>query len=1333
MASNQEQQDKMDGMEDIQRRKRPNILSKSPTRRSKTSYHRHTTDTTNLSSDPIMDNTTASGTSTTVPNPLGTRSQTPLPQDTNTNVGVTTRSALKGQSRYPPTRDQSPPPSFFANDTQDNLTYSTQSVNDAGDSNQQIPQSSEHNTSGSTNHMPPIQTTVSNIPSQTQQIAFPANIARQNAIHGMSDARAHGLVNSTPAQQSQSVSSNPCMYPTSQAYSTLTQQSQGVPYHTPSHAYTVISDLDNILRGQPPANTGTHLRTASTTPLSYAQVVQQLNPPPNSLIQRTISDAHTPSYSSVSQPEPQVQNPDFPMGVSQPPIGTSRDHSFIPPPNPTYPHAPSPADSAKTSNSRTSAHTSIDALLQGLARIQMVGPSDLKISTFSYGHDEDFHVWVKEFERVAKAKHWNESDMLLNIPPYLKGFALYEYEAIPEEYRKSWASLKAILLDRLGAKSREDMLQQRLFKIKQRPDEYVEDYHLRMMNLVTKVYRGNNVIRDKDTELRVIFTGGLRDEYTKDMILGNPQTLQQAFTHAVLTEKAHQLDRDSKKDAPNKTLDLSPSSKLNEKLISTVATCMEGLSQQNNLILNTVKKQRHDTQLAAERIAEISNQADSQADWDYQPSFQNEQNQQDFMFPPNEYSNPNSRGEYRCYKCQQTGHFARDCRNIVRPSPISSSGQNRYYGPPRQFTRPPMQNRRDNNYFPPPQNYYPNSYIPPPNQYRNNNNNSNNNQSRSGNRQYNNGNRSRSQSREPQPRDQYDRDRPNRSRSRSNPRFRENNYNQRQSQPQGKTYEIHHGGVDEYLINQSMLTPLTDQNFDSVLENEVAEISHERTTSEKINTLKVNNTKNSEPNNSKEHTMYSWNTPFGPFTLALIAMTILTTSCHAIPVVTSQDVAIPSVYTLFTTVRPIVDFNVSLTENSTVPKRISRSINQNSKLDANCNSQKEITSNHPFDFLTVTHPIISLILFLGSVTGLYIAVAMFCCPPVTSCSQGLTKLKKLLCCRSQQDDSVTNNEHSSTLEPLLSSQQDPQIISGQHVNSEPPPCPQHPQLNTQLQPEEIYACPTSRPTYMHTNIPDMPKPMPILSSYPRTDAVPKLQALRSVPCNYITNNKDLRPAFSCQQLFTRGLLNDSTVHFLIDTASAVTIIPHDLAYRIIPRQKFKKPRMEAHSLNKDSIPLIASVPVIIELGPQCYKFTAHVTQGDFPFVLLGADFLNRCQTFTVCYKTQRITFHANSDNTKPKAILPLYASCPYKFLQLAEPKEDSEDEAQEAQSGIEYQLPSSPSVVIRRKSKYRQQPRQIESQSPQDTKSDEKREQAPADTSKQRRSVRTTVQERKIL
>ena len=75
--------------------------------------------------------------------------------------------------------------------------------------------------------------------------------------------------------------------------------------------------------------------------------------------------------------------------------------------------------------------------------------------------DNDAKSWFKRFEVCAAANEWNAAKKLLRLPTLLRGRAWAVFDALSEEQKKSYDSLKTAILERLSPDTDEDRLSAR--------------------------------------------------------------------------------------------------------------------------------------------------------------------------------------------------------------------------------------------------------------------------------------------------------------------------------------------------------------------------------------------------------------------------------------------------------------------------------------------------------------------------------------------------------------------------------------------------------------------------------------------------------------------------------------------------------------------------------------------------------------------------------------------------------------------------------------------------------------------------------------------------------
>ena len=430
----------------------------------------------------------------------------------------------------------------------------------------------------------------------------------------------------------------------------------------------------------------------------------------------------------------------------------------------------------------------------------------------------------------------------------------------------------------------------------------------------------------------------------------------------------------------------------------------------------------------------------------------------------------------------------------------------------------------------------------------------------------------------------------------------------------GKTYEINSSGVDAYLREQEMEQALEEQ-----VDSQHAQVSEVR--KPKNNEL-PETTKSVINRNGHIYKQVRIGSKLYYALATILALTLCGpasslpfvndasttyTSTSLFPNLTCKD---PSTYTPLTT-----NFSRSnLTESNSLYNRIKR----NSQLSTV--SQQSIKNRQPFEFLSKTHPIIDIFLFIGSITGLYILLAMFCCPPVSSCRQGLQKLKRFLCRETQQPQETDCTEmrllDTERIHNLI--QSDPRCFK---CNQTTPP-----QITTQ-------------PSQSSNN----------------TDS----------KVLYISDSNQVEPNPHSKQVFITGWINGKKQNMLVDTGSSITILPRNMVYASEDPLNFESPTTSAWCYNKRPINFLASVQVTIIIGWRRERIRAQMAEFDGTFAILGADLLERLNSFTVDYKNQKLRL-LDTGTGYPEETIPFSSSSVIPTSGIKESEDNTESTSEKS-------------------------------------------------------------------
>ena len=147
--------------------------------------------------------------------------------------------------------------------------------------------------------------------------------------------------------------------------------------------------------------------------------------------------------------------------------------------------------------------------------------------------DDDAKSWFKRFEVCAAANEWNAAKKLLRLPTHLRGRAWAVFDALSEEQKKSYDSLKTAILERLSPDTDEDRLSARdaLSRRRLRDQESVDELARDIEKLLERASPDLSA-EAKETELRFHFVGALPEKIAFQMKLLPKQTYDQTVAKA---------------------------------------------------------------------------------------------------------------------------------------------------------------------------------------------------------------------------------------------------------------------------------------------------------------------------------------------------------------------------------------------------------------------------------------------------------------------------------------------------------------------------------------------------------------------------------------------------------------------------------------------------------------------------------------------------------------------------------------------------------------------------------------------------------------------------------
>ena len=147
--------------------------------------------------------------------------------------------------------------------------------------------------------------------------------------------------------------------------------------------------------------------------------------------------------------------------------------------------------------------------------------------------DNDAKSWFKRFEVCSAANEWNAAKKLLRLPTLLCGRAWAVFDALSEEQKKSYDSLKTAILERLSPDTDEDRLSARdALSRRQLHDQESVDELARDIEKLLERASPDLSAEAKVTELRFHFVAALPEKISFQMKLLPKQTYDQTVAKA---------------------------------------------------------------------------------------------------------------------------------------------------------------------------------------------------------------------------------------------------------------------------------------------------------------------------------------------------------------------------------------------------------------------------------------------------------------------------------------------------------------------------------------------------------------------------------------------------------------------------------------------------------------------------------------------------------------------------------------------------------------------------------------------------------------------------------
>jgi len=268
----------------------------------------------------------------------------------------------------------------------------------------------------------------------------------------------------------------------------------------------------------------------------------------------------------------------------------------------------------------------------------------VKMSSFS--GKEDWSTWISQFEAIARRHHWNQDEMLDQLLPRLEGLAAqFAFSQLSPNMLNDYRSLVEELDSRFRIIETPRSFASKFSRRSQRHGETLEEYAAELKQLYDKAH-GWRDRRTRDEDLVRRFLDGLSDDDVKFDVEFNkePRNIDEAVYYAVnmmeirgsrRTERGNRYNnkRSEREDSVNSVVD-------EEERAFTIKGA-------NGRTTPTHSRVRND----AEIKSEAATVKELQARIEKLEAEKNSPQRRTF------------KRDVTCFRCQQKGHYARECPN----------------------------------------------------------------------------------------------------------------------------------------------------------------------------------------------------------------------------------------------------------------------------------------------------------------------------------------------------------------------------------------------------------------------------------------------------------------------------------------------------------------------------------------------------------------------------------------------------------------------------------------------------------------------------------------------
>ena len=194
---------------------------------------------------------------------------------------------------------------------------------------------------------------------------------------------------------------------------------------------------------------------------------------------------------------------------------------------------PTPATPATHADSRQAEVTMTDILVE--LKSNNVNNN---IPLYSGTRQGSAQIWMKDYERLARLKRWDDNTKALSLPLFLDGTARHWIDSVEDSVQDNWAELKAQFIDKHKLSQGEKIQKMdECDRRKQQDNESVEDYLMAMSKLARD-------IGESDDYIYMAAMRGINRKYKEQVIYQRPTTFSELLVAAKFVEGIHRSIHD---------------------------------------------------------------------------------------------------------------------------------------------------------------------------------------------------------------------------------------------------------------------------------------------------------------------------------------------------------------------------------------------------------------------------------------------------------------------------------------------------------------------------------------------------------------------------------------------------------------------------------------------------------------------------------------------------------------------------------------------------------------------------------------------------------------------